>query len=616
MDREKFEALEKEVKDLKDKINRMEKENGEGIVYKRKLEASEEEVSKLKEENKRLRKEKQSADIIKCMEDIQSDLRLRFVRLDDLVHNPGLEHIAKQIFKYLCLKYLGRCRAVSKGWKSFIDNDRHWWCQVLTENPLINGGYEPTSPSYLYFAYPGPGSLDESKRLEPWSQCRQLLPNKLEFHETVIYIIENESFKNLKLFGSLILGYLSKFETKQSEEVPKKRDKKKTTFGLEGHDDSAWLDDLSCRWEPDPWEDHRESDPWDPWEDHRTSSQVNWCRYPPDNLPTPLHFAADQNRLDIFELLLKTPTYHSLNLNPGYSGGSHYGTKGSVLEYAICRSQLEVIQFFMKLEGDMKIDFNHPISTDSHSLSSSLPIFDLACEYGNSQVVALLLKHANELEIFLNNTIQGSTPLQRAIQRGAKEIVKLLVDDPRIDVAKSLFFSITCHPITKSDPSTDIFEIILKSPRTSLNESNDDGDTVFHLICQRKLADFAELIFREAIRRNIYCFNQKNVEEVAGIHYAFDLDCVKHGDIDTLVSPLVEVILRHHKDVKIDLEARDKKGRTPMHYLYAARCKKDVDQFLKDAKDEYSIEFELTAKNKDGLTPPQIKCTWLEEDNN
>ena len=101
------------------------------------IEALEEEVGQSKEGNKRLRSDNQSTDIIKCMKDIQNDLRTRFVRLDELVHNPGLGHIARHIFNFFDIKTLGKCRQVSRGWKSFIDNDKHWWSQVLLEGVCL-----------------------------------------------------------------------------------------------------------------------------------------------------------------------------------------------------------------------------------------------------------------------------------------------------------------------------------------------------------------------------------------------------------------------------------------------------------------------------------------------
>ena len=100
-------------------------------ILKRQNSDLQKEVEDLKNEIKRLRKEKQTTDIIKCMEEIQGDLRPRYVRLDELIHNSGLEHIARQIFKYLDPKSVGQCRVVSTGWKSFIDNDTYWWIQVL-----------------------------------------------------------------------------------------------------------------------------------------------------------------------------------------------------------------------------------------------------------------------------------------------------------------------------------------------------------------------------------------------------------------------------------------------------------------------------------------------------
>ena len=82
------------------------------------------------------------------------------------------------------------------------------------------------------------------------------------------------------------------------------------------------------------------------------------------------------------------------------------------------------------------------------------------------------------------------------------------------------------------------------------------------------------------------------------------------------------MILKYSNDAKIDLEARDNQGRTPLHYLFRSipeddieRSKETIELFLKAAKEKYNIEFDLTARDKDGLTPPQIKSAWLEEDN-
>ena len=48
----------------------------------------------------------------------------QFFKLEKLVHNPGLKHIALQIFSKLDPKTHVNCRLVSKGWKDCIDNDK------------------------------------------------------------------------------------------------------------------------------------------------------------------------------------------------------------------------------------------------------------------------------------------------------------------------------------------------------------------------------------------------------------------------------------------------------------------------------------------------------------
>ena len=111
-----------------------ETEEKEVSILKRQISDLQKEVENLKNENKKLKKE--NTDIVKCMEALTS-----YVKLDDLVHNPGLEHIAAQIFKYLDPKSLGQCRAVSKGWKSFIDNDKYWWIQVLEAKSMLRRGF-------------------------------------------------------------------------------------------------------------------------------------------------------------------------------------------------------------------------------------------------------------------------------------------------------------------------------------------------------------------------------------------------------------------------------------------------------------------------------------------
>ena len=130
---------------------------------------------------------------------IHGDLRTRYVRLDELVHNPGLEHIALHIFKYLDPKSVGQCRAVSKGWKSFIDNDKFWWMQILDGKMII---YVNPIQFLLSFDF----------RWENVHMCPARDPSDqfeffFNFKDTFVHIKENETLENLRRFGKFVLDF-------------------------------------------------------------------------------------------------------------------------------------------------------------------------------------------------------------------------------------------------------------------------------------------------------------------------------------------------------------------------------------------------------------------------
>ena len=74
----------------------------------------------------------------------------------------------------------------------------------------------------------------------------------------------------------------------------------------------------------------------------------------------------------------------------------------------------------------------------------------------------------------------------------------------------------------------------------------------------------------------------------------------------TKFSAMIELVLKYAKDLSFDLEARDNKGRTPLHYLFRSKPKKEVLQFLKLAKNEYNIDFDLKATDHKGKTPIEM----------
>ena len=71
-------------------------------------------------------------------------------------------------------------------------------------------------------------------------------------------------------------------------------------------------------------------------------------------------------------------------------------------------------------------------------------------------------------------------------------------------------------------------------------------------------------------------------------------------------SPIIAVILKYSKDLNINLNIKDDKGRTPLHYMFQVRSRKEVKKFLRHVKNEHNIEFDLDSTDQNGKTPIQM----------
>ena len=52
--------------------------------------------------------------------------------MERFMSNQGLEHLADKIIEYLDPKDVANCRLVSRFWRDYIDNRKHWyWLQLI-----------------------------------------------------------------------------------------------------------------------------------------------------------------------------------------------------------------------------------------------------------------------------------------------------------------------------------------------------------------------------------------------------------------------------------------------------------------------------------------------------
>ena len=157
------------------------------------------------EEIKRLRRHDQCYQIIKAIENVHQALKPRYVRLDELVHNRGLQHLARHIFHYLDFKSLAQCRIVSKGWKDFIDRDSNNF-NFKTWKLLL---------SFLskFKTVPIPLVGHPEYWEEEWDESFTLQEQYLEFTDMFDFIGEHMDFTTLTTFTLFLIEYDKSMQT-------------------------------------------------------------------------------------------------------------------------------------------------------------------------------------------------------------------------------------------------------------------------------------------------------------------------------------------------------------------------------------------------------------------
>ena len=120
-----------EEENIVEKLKRLNLDSNLIMSLEDQIKTLEDRIKLLEIENRQLKNESQASDIQTAMFKLQLALKPRFVRLDDLVCNSGLVHVAYKIFGYLDLKSLRNCRLVSKAWKDCVEDDSSYWNRLL-----------------------------------------------------------------------------------------------------------------------------------------------------------------------------------------------------------------------------------------------------------------------------------------------------------------------------------------------------------------------------------------------------------------------------------------------------------------------------------------------------
>ena len=150
------------------------------------------------------------------------------------------------------------------------------------------------------------------------------------------------------------------------------------------------------------------------------------------------------------------------------------------------------------------------------------------------------------------------------------------------------------------------------SPSSRFDPTLDErhGLTVLHKAYYDWNYERAEVILKNALAAGIDVNCRENEDGKSPAHIAFEAASNAYA-FETAYReyPVKDIpdefksILKYAKEVGIDFEARDNRGRTPIHYLCDYNLKNYFDRFHRSVKKQYGIEFNLEAIDEDGRRP-------------
>ena len=224
----------------------------------------------------------------------------------------------------------------------------------------------------------------------------------------------------------------------------------------------------------------------------------------------PLHQAASNGDVKLMELILNT----SLDLNAKTSSGH------TALHLACQYGKTEIVQLLITSPKDFSIDLN----ARNNNRCSAL---HLACKNSRTEIVELLIKSSKHFSIDFNaRNNKGWTALHFACQNSNTEIVELLI---------------------KSSKDLNI----------DLNAKDDEGCTALHLACEIGITEIVELMITSS--KDYYIdLNAKDDFEYTALHWACQLGRKE----------AVELMMKYRKEFGIDIKARDNEGKTPLDIAF------------------------------------------------
>lgn len=294
------------------------------------------------------------------------------------------------------------------------------------------------------------------------------------------------------------------------------------------------------------------------------------------------------------------------NLNYDINHTNHMGCTG--LTFAIMEGYTEIV----------KILLDHPeIDINMINNPQNMSTIHVAAKYNNIQGLKLLLQHpARNINIV---TSTGSTPLNLAVCKGYREIVKLLLNEDDIDVnGKGHIFNNTSLHTAVFHKRIDIIKELLEHPKIDIYATNNMNITPLHIAIKNEYIEIFRLILNHSdisayddILQYAGYFNKMNILHILLNEYNFDINAIDKNNDTVLVTTIhqnnINTAIQLLEYPNIDINIQCCKGRTAIMHIINNVTKnimdnENIEENINIAKLLLEKGVDLTLKDNDGKT--------------
>ena len=450
-------------------------------------------------------------------------------KLTYLLTNPGLDHIPRQVLGYLDAQTVLSCLRVSKAFKAFVENERHWY---LLQSKILR----ETKPPKIVITKVGWGTTRHEDKNNHFNQ--RMVPERYPQWKKVFEYFENEaSFEDLQGFVWLIKDYTliddeddELFTYSPLFHAAKFGSLKVIQFCL----DNGFCFDLADLQAKRPPRYHTGI------VDDRSYMQMlerERKEVVPDNHKsrmTPLMMACKHSQTEAVRLILSYSETKEIGL------GSCDDTRKTAFHWACLSGNLDIVKlllshmedrlkseltpiqverrknkkeyrdnvpqaewqylnadrFIARLDKLFADSFVEPNKLDQARMTGFL----YACREGQTEIVGYLMEKADDLGLDLQavDTFKR-TGLHLACKLGKIEVVKLFLNS-NVDLNARSHYGATPFMVACEEGQIDIVGELLQRSDIVLNARDKLGRTAFFRACEQGHYQTAMLLFGHRIR--------------------------------------------------------------------------------------------------------------------